>query len=335
MVLDTAERPIISYMTTRLNMMSYVKVARANQANPTLPEHWTIIEVDSAPVPCLPSECAAGTACLADTGTCETLDDPVNCEDADGNQCPSDEVCIAANCEVEKKESSLEELPAGVGLFTNLALYADNSPAVAYYDNSPEKGNLKFAWYNPGGGNFNPPVILAGEDGSGNDLGNLGSDVSMYIIVPDDTVHLCFQDADLGDLYYMRFQNKDTPNAIMELIDVGARDANGDPTDPPSAVGSLHWVGNFSTILVDPLGYPRVVYQDGTTQDMLYAMRNAAGIWNVEIIARKLTGTSFVGAYGFFTDQVMNQAGDQAIISNFKHNLRTIPWSSGIDIRTK
>jgi hypothetical protein len=121
----------------------------------------------------------------------------------------------------------------------------------------------------------------------------------------------------------------------MELIDIGARDANGDPTDQTGAVGDLHWVGNFSTILVDSLGYPRVVYQDGTSLDMLYAMRNAAGVWTVEIIARKLAAELFDGAWGFFTDQVMNQPGDQAIISNFKHNLRTDPWTSGIDIRTK
>ena len=231
------------------------------------------------------------------------------------------------------KESSLEVLPPGVGLFTNLALYADNSPAVGYYDNT--NGNLKFAWYLPGAGAFNTPVILAGEDGAGNDLGNLGSDVSMHITVPDEAVHISFQDADLGDLYYLTFSGKDTQNAVMELIDVGARDANGDPTDQAGAVGDLHWVGNFSTILVDPLGYPRVVYQDGTSLDMLYAMRNAAGIWNVEIIARKIPEPNFVGNFGFFTDQVMNQAGDLAIISNFMHNLRTVPWTSGIDIRTK
>ena len=333
-VLDTAERPIISYMTTRDNMMSRVKVARANKSNPMTPVDWDLIVVDEAPVPCLPGDCDAATeACLADTGTCETLDDPVNCEDADGNQCPDGEVCIAANCEAVMQESSLEVLPPGVGLFTNLALYADNSPAVGYYDNT--RGNLKYSWYNPGGGTFSTPVILAGEDGSGNDLGDLGSDVSMHITVPDETVHISFQDADLGDLYYLTFPGKDTGSAVMELIDIGARDANGDPTDQASAVGDLHWVGNFSTILVDPLGYPRVVYQDGTSLDMLYAMRNAAGVWTVEIIARKLAAELFDGAWGFFTDQVMNQPGDLAIISNFKHNLRTDPWTSGIDIRTK
>ncbi len=48
-----------------------------------------------------------------------------------------------------------------------------------------------------------------------------------------------------------------------------------------------------------------------------------------------IMGSVVFGAFGFFTDQVMNQAGDLAIISNFKHNLRTDPWTSGIDIRTK
>lgn len=333
-VLDTAQRPIISYMTVRDAMKSYVKVARANRANPVTPVDWDLIVIDEAPVPCLPADCEEGVSvCLKDTGTCEPLDDPANCEDQDGNRCPGTEACVAGKCEEKMKESSLEVLPPGVGLFSNLALYADNSPAVAYYDNT--RGNLKFAWYNPGAGAFNPPVILAGEDGSGNDLGNLGSDVSMHITVPDETVHMSFQDAGLGDLYYLTFSGKDTPNAVMELIDIGARDAGGDPADPAGAVGDLHWVGNFSTILVDPLGYPRVVYQDGTSLDMLYAMRNAVGVWNVEILARKLPGEAFDGAWGFFTDQVMSPAGDLAIISSFKHNLRTDPWASGIDIRTE
>jgi hypothetical protein len=331
--LDTAERPLIAYMTTRDAMKSYVKVARANQVNPMVPSDWDLIVVDEAPVPCLPADCAAGSACLEDSGTCETQDDPVNCEDQDGHQCPDGEVCVAANCEKEMRASSLEVLPPGVGLFVNLALYADDSPAVGYYDNT--NGNLKFAWYLPGAGTFSPPVILAGEDGSGNDLGNLGSDVSMHIVVPDETVHISFQDVDLGDLYYLAFSGQDTQNAVMELVDVGARDANGDPADRAGAAGALHRVGNFATIRVDSWGCPRVVYQDGTSLDMLYAMRNAAGVWNVEIIARKLAAENFDGAWGFFTDQVMNSAGGMAVIGNFKHNLRTDPWTSGIDIRTK
>ncbi len=336
MVLDTAQRPIISYMTTRDAMKSYLKVARAKGANPAAPEDWDIIVVDEAPVPCLPGDCEEGVSvCLKETGTCAPLDAPAHCEDQDGNGCADTEACVAGSCEEKMKESSLEVLPPGVGLFTNLALYADNSPAVGYYDNT--NGNLKFAWYNPGAGAFNTPVILAGEDGSGNDLGNLGSDVSMHITVPDEAVHVSFQDAGLGDLYYLTFSGRDTAGAVMELVDVGARDGAGNPTDQSGAVGEPHWVGNFSTILVDSLGYPRVVYQDGTSLDMLYAMRNAAGVWTVEIIARKLSGESFNGAWGFFTDQVMNSAGDLAIISNFKHNLRTDPdpYESGIDIRTK
>jgi len=78
-----------------------------------------------------------------------------------------------------------------------------------------------------------------------------------------------------------------------------------------------------------------VAYQDGYTTDLDYAIRNGAGVWSVEIIARKLDENAFVGAYGFFTDQIMNQAGDLAQVSNFKHNLRTDPWTSAIDLRVR
>ncbi|RME23254.1 MAG: hypothetical protein D6806_11590, partial [Deltaproteobacteria bacterium] len=95
-----------------------------------------------------------------------------------------------------------------------------------------------------------------------------------------------------------------------------------------------HWVGNWAAIALDAAGNVRVAYQDGTTLDLVYAIRDAGG-WNVEILARRLYGDAFEGAYGFYTDQVMNAAGDLAHISNFKHNLRTDPYSSSIDLRVR
>lgn len=327
MILDLAGRPVIGYMTTREAMTSHLKVARAQSTDPAGAGDWDLHIIDSLAVPCVPGDCPDGQACLEETGTCEVLDDPANCDD--GNGCPDGEVCVAGNCEVEAVATSLEDLPPGVGLFTNVAMYADNSPAVAYYDST--FGNLKFAWWNPGAAEFDPPVILAGEDGAGNDLGNLGADVDMFIVHPDDTVHLAYQDADLGDVYYMTFAGTQFGAATVELVDLGARDQDGNPTDEANAVGDLHWVGNYLSTIADDTGAVRVAYQDGTSLDLVYAVRGPGG-WSVEILARRLHGDAFDGNYGFFTDQVLDVSGTQAIVSNFKHNLRTDPWSSGIDL---
>jgi len=330
-VLDPSGRPIVSYMTVKENLTAKLKVAWATTTNPTSDADWDFFTADAAPVSCQPSDCTDPEVCLEDAGTCVVPDDPADCDD--GNGCPDGEVCVAAECLAEAVESALDDLPEGTGLFTNLALYTDGSPVVGYYDST--NGNLKVVWWNPGANDFDPPVILAGEDGGGLDTGNLGSDVSMFVTVPGNVVHLSYQDADLGDIYYMTFPDKLTGSAVVELIDVGARDANGDPTDSGSAIGDLHWVGNFGALLVDASDEVRVAYQDGTTQDLVYAIRNGAGIWTVEILARKLADELFIGAYGFFIDQALNADADLAHISNFKHNLRTDPWSSAIDLRVR
>ena len=329
MLLDAGGRPVIAYMTVKQDLTSYLKVARAQNPSPASAGDWQITIADASPVPCEPADCAAGEVCLADSGSCVVPDDPADCDG--GNGCPDGEACVGGQCLAEGTEAAVEDLPLGVGLFASLGLFADGSPVVAYYDSL--RGNLMIVWWNPGADDFDAPVILAGEDDAGNDTGNLGIDVTMAVTLPDNTVHLAYQDADLGDLYYQTFPGRQPASATVELVDAGARDANGDPTDPASAVGDLHWVGNFAALAVDDGGQVRLAYQDGTSLDLDYAIRNSAGVWTVEILARKLAGDAFEGAYGFFVDQVMNAAGDLAHVSNFKHNLRTDPWSSQIDLR--
>jgi hypothetical protein len=379
MVLDSSGVPHIAYMTTRDNLTSYLKVAKANSANPMFTEDWTISVADAAPIPCLPDDCPDGQACIESTGQCSTTQDESNCQGAEG--CPDGSTCVAAECIIpqdnsmcnggagcdvdcevcvngecvtfddpsachempgcdskhvcvlgvcmaEMQDPVAEFLPDGVGLFASLALYSDGSPAVAYYDNN--HGNLMFVYWT--GAGFGPPELLAGEDTEGNDLGNLGTDPSLAI--SGDTVHLAYQDADLGDLYYITFSGQNTGAATVELVDLGARDASGNATNPEFAVGGLHWVGNFSSLIVDASGEVRIAYQDGTTSDLVYATKFGGG-WSIEILARKLAGDAFDGAYGFFADQVMDNGGGFAVVSNFKHNLRTDPPSSDIDIRTK
>ncbi len=357
MVLDGEAKPIIAYMTLKHNLLSSVRVAWATVAAPASAADWTFYTVASATVACAPTDCSDGEACLADSGICAVLDDPANC--AEGAGCGDGEVCIAGNCEDEGGEAGIDDLPPGVGLFVDLALLADGSPVLAYYDSS--FGNLSLAWWDAASSAFDGPVLLVGEDGQGNDQGDLGTDVSLFVDNPANVLHLAYQDADLGDLYYGSFEGPPVcapadrcsgdgdcgasiacldhccggwlfTGAKVELVDLGARDENGDPVDPAAAVGSLHWVGNFNKLVVDAAGEVRVAYQDGSALDLVYAVRNAAGIWNLEILARKLADAQYDGAHGFFIDQILNAAGNLAHISYFKYNLRTDPWSSELEL---
>lgn len=314
LALDAAGNPVVAYMTLKdENLQSHLKLAWAAVPAPAVAEDWTVYTLDSLAVPCAPDDCAEGQVCLADSGTCEPADDPANCGD-----CADDEACVAGACETLMPESSLQDLPPGVGLFASLVLYSDGSPAVVYYDST--NGDLKAVAWN-GADAFEPPVVLDAE-------GDVGADCAAFVD-SDDVLHVAYQDALLGDLYYW---NSDL--AAAEPVDVGARDDNGDPTDAAGAVGDLHWVGNFARVAVDPTGHARLAYQDGTSLDLVVATRDPGGVWSLEILARKMAGDAFHGAYGFFVDQVLDGAGELMHISNFKHNLRTDPPSSAIDLRT-
>ncbi|HOX46145.1 MAG TPA: hypothetical protein PK668_21255 [Myxococcota bacterium] len=315
-------RPIVAYMSVLDGSTAALKVAWANNPAPVSAADWTFYTLDSMQVACQPASCAEGLVCLGDSGLCESPDDPANC--AAG--CAAEEVCVAATCRPLGVAPTLDDLPPGVGLFASLALFSDGSPAVAYYDSV--NGNLKLALWNGGAGAFDPPALLDGQDGGGNDTGDVGADSSLAIGA-DDSLHLVYQDALLGQLRYLSLAG-----GVMELVDQGARDADGNPTDPASAVGEFHWVGNFARLVVDPLGNARVAYQDGTSLDLVYATRSPAGVWSLEILARRGSDATFQGNFGFFVDQALNATGETAHVSNFMHNLRTDPWSSGIDLRT-
>ena len=310
------DTPLIAYMTVKNSSgQSQLKVAWAPRANPTPEDQWQIFTLDAINAPCAPGDCEEGQACLESTASCTATDDPATCNDGAG--CADGEACVATVCEPTMPDSSLEDIPAGTGLFASLVFYSDGSPAVVYYDSI--NGDLKYVAWN-GTDAFDAPVVIASD-------GNVGADCSAFI-TSDDVLHVVYQDADVGDLYYWNSQTSSS-----ELVDMGARDANGDPTDLNGAAEDLHWVGNFAKVLVDEDGNVRVAYQDGTSLDLVVATRNAAGVWTAEILARKLSGDLFEGAYGFFTDEVLGEGGI-VHISNFKHNLRTDPPSSTIDLRT-
>ncbi|MBN2497928.1 MAG: hypothetical protein JXR96_25260 [Deltaproteobacteria bacterium] len=310
-------RPMIAYMCINDAGSSALKLAWANAGvtDPRQAGDWTIHVLDDVEIGCLPGTCAAGEVCL-ESGACAAADDPLNCNAGAG--CGDGEACVAGACQVLMPEPGLDDLPVGVGVFASLALFSDGSPLVVYYDNSLVPALKSVAW---NGSGFDAPQVLGGL------LFGMNGDCSLFID-GSDAVHVAYQDLELGELYYIH-----AGAGGPELVDQGARDADGNPTDPAGAVGDLHWVGNFSSLVVDSAGNARIAYQDGTSLDMLHATRGGAGTWQLEIIARKLAEDAFDGAYGFFIDQALDGA-DTAIITSFKHNLRTEPYSSAIDLRT-
>jgi len=326
-ILDEAGRPVIAYLQVKNQLQSAVKLARANTVMPGSAADWQIYTGESLPVPCRPADCTGDNKCLADSGICVTPEDPSSCREGQG--CQSDQVCYGGACHPLAKDNNLDDLPYGVGLFVEVGLLSDGSLALAYYNSA--RGNLKYVIWDAATSQFNQPVILAGEQG-GNDTGNLGADLSMQITLPDERVYLAYQDASLGQLYFMTFSARNPQDRTVELVDAGARNAAGDPCPEAQAVGQLHRVGNFTSLLVDTDGVVHLVYQDGTTLDLVRASRQAAGVWSVQVLARRLYGAEFVGAYGFFTDQALTPDG-RVVISNFRHNLRTDPWSSQIELR--
>ncbi len=307
-------RPMIAYMTLNDSGQSMLKLAWANDGvtDPQADTDWTFYELDSMAMPCTPDSCDVGSVCLESFGACAVEDDAANCNAGDG--CADGEACVAGACEVLMTGSALDDLPDGVGLFASLALFDDGSPAVAYYVNSSNP-ELRFASWT--GSAFGAPAVL--------DTGR-GIDCDMFID-GSDQIHVTYQDPALGELWYVN-----AGVSAPELVDVGARDVDGNPTDAASAVGAFHWVGNFPRVVADSSARVRVAYQDGTTEDLLHGTRAPDGTWNLEIVARKEIAENFVGAYGFFVDMVLT-ADEDSLISNFKHNLRTEPFSSAIDLR--
>ncbi len=303
MILDSEQRPIIAYMSL-IDGQNVLNLARALVPSPQSRQDWVIQALD-APAQPKPIEVAKG---------------------------PS------------------------------LALYSDGSPAVVYYDSA--SGNLKLVWWKDAAATPENKMvtIIAGEGPDGSDKGDLGADPSLFISASDQ-VGVAYQDAVMRDLYYMGWNgkpacsppkkeckvNRDCRGGLLcvngccggreltklstELIDAGFRDAQGHPTDAEHSADGDHVEGNFAKVVIDQSGQPRVAYQDGTSLDLLYATRLAAGVWNLEVLDRSVPGTGV--ANGFFVNQMLLPDGARSYITHFQYQAKKGPEGSGIQIQVK
>jgi MYXO-CTERM domain-containing protein len=181
-------------------------------------------------------------------------------------------------------------LPEGVALMASAARRSDDSPAVAYYDRV--RGNLRYVEFVPSANSWSDPIILDGEDGNGNDTG----DVGLYPSLTFDTVdvaHISYVNATKDDLLHI-----DSMNRMREVVDDGYR-----PTDEMTLDGLaspvFHLVGDSSSIGISG-GKLAIAYQDSTIVTLRVALQDPMTLkWTLGTIAGHAMAP-FKGSYGFY-----------------------------------
>jgi MYXO-CTERM domain-containing protein len=195
---------------------------------------------------------------------------------------------------VDPETADPTPLPGGVGLFIEATRAADQTPVLAYYDRA--NGDLKLARLDAQGGAFTTEVL----DG--------GDDVGWYpglTIGDDGTVHVSYVSATHDDLLYIN-----TMDRTRTMIDDGYRIVGTTEDGLPKP--EFHFVGEDSNIVLSPSG-PAIIYQDATTHELLFSMRDENGVWQRRVIAGD--EADFAGAYGFFASAA--KTGDEVVISNW------------------
>ncbi len=193
-------------------------------------------------------------------------------------------------------------LPAGLGLFVDMARQPNQAPVVVYYDRG--NGDLKMSKFNPGTGKFDAPVVLDGA-GNGNDAGWSPS----VAVDAQGNVKVAYVSAQKDDLLFYEVK----PNAMPEVIDNGYRIVGQTSDGLPKP--EFHFVGDDANLIVGPNIGPTVVYQDATTHELLVSQKNGS-VWRRAAIAG--TEDPFTGAYGFFASAAVG--GNNLVVSSWVIN---------------
>jgi hypothetical protein len=196
-------------------------------------------------------------------------------------------------------------LPAGLGLFVDVARRPDQSPVLVYYDRG--NGDLKLASFNTTDNKFDPPrVVDGGEPG-----GDAGWSPTVAIDVTG-VVNIAYVSARQDDLVFI----SDVPDAKPEVVDNGYRIVGMTSDGLPKP--EFHFVGDDATMIIAGVG-PTIVYQDATSHELLITQRASDNIWRRATIAGN--EDPFVGAYGFYASSAVS--GNSLVVSNWVVNLAT------------
>jgi MYXO-CTERM domain-containing protein len=274
MSLDKNGKPMIAYTATQMTGTKsgmpegQLRVAQAKTATPEATSDWTVVIVDSRPLP---------VASMPDGGA------------ADGGS-----------------SAPYELLPEGIGLMPSLARKPDDTPGIAYYDRT--RGNLRYVEYLPQTGAWSTPVILDGEDPTGNDTGDVGLYPSLAY--DESSVgHISYEDSTHDNLLYM-----DTMKKMVEVVDNGYRPGEETTLDGLNSP-VYHLVGDSSSIQTVS-GKVVIAYQDSTVEQLRIAQRGTDGKWMTAVVAGH--AMPFKGAYGFYANlRISNKKG---VISSYAIN---------------
>jgi len=175
-------------------------------------------------------------------------------------------------------------LPEGLGLWIAHARDPrDQSPVVVYYDRAA--GQLRISRFDNATSKFKTPIVLDGS--AGNDAGWTPS-VRMD---SQGVAHVAYINATTDALMYVTDASGDKPSVIDNGYRIVGQTVDGLPKP------EFHILDN-ADIVLPPGNPPMVVYQDGTTQELLLSQQQTNGTWMHISIAGATD--PWPGAYGFF-----------------------------------
>lgn len=265
--------PVVAYLrmapdaTSPEVIRGSVMVATASSPNPSATTHWTLTEVASAPIPCRPLTCGGLARACLETGEC--VAPASDC----GAACPSGEACYAGSCRAALPPNYVEDLPPAYGLYTSLAVIPSGGLALVFYDRT--SGNV-FGATSTDGASWGAPFLIDGYRVGDPNVGDCG--MSANLAVDDSGLwHVVYVDGAEETLRYAQVRGDGTV-VSREVVDDGSTsDGTTRFTD------GRHIVGDDASIVVEPGGGVRVVYQDATSQHAVLATRSAGGgAWSIE-----------------------------------------------------
>ena len=178
--------------------------------------------------------------------------------------------------------------------------------------------------------------VLAGEDNSGNDTGDVGRFPSVAI-APDGSFAVAFYDASLHRLLYYRYYKPDDTAEIL-VADDGVRQVGRrqfiNYTGADTAIAAFN---------IDPSFIVRIAYQDQSNSELRlvgfdYDGTVLSSIDNVILLGRdrnedcypQTYGYNCSGAYGFYIRHKLLTDGATSIIGSFYYDLPKDPDGYGI-----
>jgi len=195
---------------------------------------------------------------------------------------------------IDPNNPDVYPIPAGIGLFVEIARDSANNPAIVYYDRA--NGDLKLARYNAANSRFDV-TVAAGQNRDDGWYPSIAFDAQ-------DVAHVAFQGADHDDVFYIN-----TMTNQRELVDDGYRIVGTTPEGLPKP--EFHFVGSDTQIVMTPTG-PYVIYQDSTSHELLVATKDGTA-WMPTALAGN--EQDFAGAYGFYASATLG--GNEVVVSNW------------------